>query len=152
MRSLLLSLDYLIMLLKARLAYRADFFVQVGSDLLLQAVDLVFLMVLFSRVRALAGWSFDEALFIYGFFLIPFALFNATFAALSALGARYIVRGDLDRVLVRPMNSFLQVQLELLRPQALNGVLLGLVVIAVASVRLGLSWSAPGADNARRCR
>ncbi|MDQ3457792.1 MAG: ABC-2 family transporter protein [Deinococcota bacterium] len=145
MRSLLLSLDYLIMLLKARLAYRADFFVQVGSDLLLQAVDLVFLMVLFSRVRALAGWSFDEALFIYGFFLIPFALFNATFAALSALGARYIVRGDLDRVLVRPMNSFLQVQLELLRPQALNGVLLGLVVIAVASVRLGLSWSAPGA-------
>ncbi len=74
MRSLRLSWDYLIILLKARLAYRTDFLVQVGSDLLLQAVDIVFLLVVFSRVDALGGWTFDEALFIYGFFLIPFAL------------------------------------------------------------------------------
>lgn len=141
MRSLRLGWAYLVMLLKARLAYRTDFLVQVGSDLLLQAVDIVFLLVVFSRVDALGGWSFDEALFIYGFFLIPFALFNATFAALSDVGGRYIVRGELDRVLVRPMPSLLQIQLELLRPQALNGVVLGLVVITIASSRLGLSWS-----------
>jgi ABC-2 type transport system permease protein len=141
MRSLRLSWDYLIMLLKARLAYRTDFLVQVGSDLLLQAVDIVFLLVLFSRVPVLGGWSFSETLFIYGFFLIPFALFNATFAALSDVGGRYVVRGELDRVLVRPLPALLQVQLELLRPQALNGVALGLVVLSVASSRLELSWS-----------
>jgi ABC-2 type transport system permease protein len=141
-RSLRLSWAYLVMLLKARLAYRTDFLVQVGSDLLLQAVDIVFLLVVFSRVDALGGWTFDEALFIYGFFLIPFALFNASFAALSDVGGRYIVRGELDRVLVRPMPSLLQVQLELFRPQALNGMVLGLVVITVASSRLGLDWSA----------
>ncbi|CAM3383059.1 ABC-type uncharacterized transport system, permease component [Deinococcus saxicola] len=130
------------MLVKARLSYRADFLVQVGSDLLLQAVDLAFLAVVFSRVKALAGWSFGEALFIYGFFLIPFALFNASFAALSDVGDRYVVRGELDRVLTRPLGSLLQIQLELLRPQALNGVVLGLVVLATASVRLGFAWSA----------
>jgi ABC-2 type transport system permease protein len=142
MRSLRLGWAYLVMLLKARLAYRTDFLVQVGSDLLLQAVDIIFLLVVFSRVNSLGGWTFDEALFIYGFFLIPFALFNATFAALSDVGGRYIVRGELDRILVRPMASFLQVQLELLRPQALNGMILGLVVVTIASSRLGLSWSA----------
>jgi ABC-2 type transport system permease protein len=141
-RSLALGWAYLLMLLKARLAYRADFFVQVGSDVLLQAVDIIFLLVLFSRIRGLGGWSFEEALFIYGFFLIPFALFNATFAALSAVGPRYLLRGELDRVLLRPIGSFLQVQLELLRPQALNGVMVGIIVIGVASGRLGLSWSA----------
>lgn len=141
-RSLSLSFSYLLMLVKARMAYRTDFFVQVGSDILLQAVDLVFLLVLFSRVRTLGGWTFEEALFIYGFFLIPFALYNATFAALSEVGSRYILRGELDRVLVRPLNSLLQVQLELLRPQALNGVLLGMVVLGIASVRLELSWTA----------
>lgn len=140
-RSLSLSLSYLVMLLKTRMAYRTDFFVQVGSDLLLQAVDIIFLVVLFYRIRSLGGWSFDEALFIYGFFLIPFALFNATFAALSAVGGRYIVCGELDRVLVRPLGALLQVQLELLRPQALNGVVLGVVVLTVASVRLGLRWT-----------
>jgi ABC-2 type transport system permease protein len=107
-RSFSLSWTYLLMLLKARMAYRTDVFVQVGSDLLLQAVDIIFLLVLFTRVRALGGWTFDEALFIYGFFLIPFALFNATFAALSEVGARYIFRGELDRVLVRPLGSLLQ--------------------------------------------
>lgn len=136
---------YVSMLAKARLSYRADFFVQVGSDLLLQAVDIAFLAVVFTRVRALAGWTFDEALFIYGFFLIPFALFNASFAALSDLGGRYVVGGELDRVLTRPLGALLQVVLELLRPQALNGVLLGAAVMAIASSRLGLTWDAPTA-------
>lgn len=140
-RNLSLSWTYLLMLLKARMAYRTDFFVQVASDLLLQAVDIVFLLVLFTRVRALGGWTFEEALFIYGFFLVPFALFNATFAALSEVGGRYILRGELDRVLVRPLGSLLQVQLELLRPQALNGMLLGIAVIWVASARLELVWT-----------
>lgn len=141
MRSFRLTLVYVSMLTKARLAYRADFLVQVGSDLLLQAVDLAFLAVVFSRVRALSGWSFDESLFLYGFFLIPFALFNASFAALSDLGGRYVVGGELARILTRPLHSLLQVQLELLRPQALNGVLLGGVVLTTASTRLGFSWS-----------
>lgn len=140
-RTLSLSLTYFVMLLKARLVYRTDFLVQVGSDLILQAVDIIFLVVLFYRVRSLGGWSFDEAMFIYGFFLVPFALFNATFAALSEVGGRYIVRGELDRVLVRPLGSLLQVQLELLRPQALNGVVLGVIVLTVASTRLGLRWT-----------
>lgn len=140
-RQLSLVLAYVSMLAKARLSYRADFFVQVGSDLLLQAVDIAFLAVVFTRVKALAGWSFEEALFIYGFFLIPFALFNASFAALSDVGDRYIVGGDLDRVLTRPLNALVQIQLELLRPQALNGVVLGVIVMAIASARLSLAWT-----------
>jgi len=136
-----LTLAYVSMLTKARLAYRADFLVQVGSDLLLQAVDLAFLAVVFSRVRALSGWSFDEALFLYGFFLIPFALFNASFAALSDLGGRYVVGGELDRILTRPLHSLLQVQLELLRPQALNGVLLGGVILTPSRP---LAWDSAG--------
>lgn len=132
---------YIAMLAKTQLSYRADFLVQVGSDLLLQAVDLVFIAVVFTRVQALGGWGFDEVLLIYGFFLIPFALFNASFAALSSVGGRYVVGGELDRVLTRPMNSLLQVQLELIRPQALNGVVLGLVVMAMASSRLEFIWT-----------
>jgi len=140
-RQLDLTLAYVAMLAKARMSYRADFLVQVSSDLVLQAVNLVFIAVVFTRVQALAGWLFDEVLFIYGFFLIPFALFNASFAVLSDVGGRYVVGGELDRVLTRPMNALLQVQLELLRPQALNGVVLGVVVMAIASARLQLTWT-----------
>ncbi|HEX2864632.1 MAG TPA: ABC-2 family transporter protein, partial [Deinococcales bacterium] len=142
--ALSLAWAYLGMLAKARFAYRADFIIQVASDLLLQAVDLAFIAVIFSRVTALGGWKLEEVLFVYGFFLIPFAMFNASFAALSDVGNRYVVGGDLDRVLTRPLNSLLQVQLELLRPQALNGILLGLAVLTVASTRLHLAWTPGG--------
>ena len=142
--SISIGLAYLGMLAKARFAYRADFLVQVASDLLLQAVDLAFIAVVFSRVSVLGGWRLEEVLFVYGFFLIPFAMFNASFAALSDVGGRYIVGGELDRVLTRPLNSLLQVQLELLRPQALNGVILGFAVLAVASARLHLAWTPAG--------
>ncbi|HWG84606.1 MAG TPA: ABC-2 family transporter protein [Deinococcales bacterium] len=142
--SLAIGLAYLGMLAKARMAYRADFLVQVASDLLLQAVDLAFIAVVFSRVPTLGGWRLEEVLFVYGFFLVPFAMFNASFAAMSDVGSRYVVGGELDRVLTRPLNSLLQVLLELMRPQALNGVVLGLVVLVVASARLGLAWTLPG--------
>lgn len=96
---------------------------------------------LFSRVDALAGWHFAEVLFIYGFFLIPFALFNASFAALSAVGGRYVVQGELDRVLVRPVSALLQVQLELVRLQTLNGVVLGVIILGISSQQLGITWT-----------
>lgn len=140
-RQLSLAWAYTLMLAKARMSYRADFLVQVSSDILLQAVNLAFLAIVFTRVDALGGWSFEEVLFIYGFSLVPFALFNASFAALSSLGGRYVVGGELDRILTRPINALLQVQLELLRPQSLNGIILGIIVMAIASARMQLTWT-----------
>ena len=67
--------QYMSQYMKTRLEYRTDFFVEMISDLLNQAVNLVFILVVFGHTQFLSGWSRDEIIFIYGFFLIPFALF-----------------------------------------------------------------------------
>ncbi|HLO11685.1 MAG TPA: ABC-2 family transporter protein, partial [Pseudoneobacillus sp.] len=55
--------------IKTRFQYRADLFVEFFSDLLSQAINLVFILVVFGHTSLLNGWSRDEIIFIYGFFL-----------------------------------------------------------------------------------
>jgi ABC-2 type transport system permease protein len=78
-RRLEIFFAYLGQLLKARMEYRFDFLVDVTTTLLRQGVDLAFLAVLFTKIPRLAGWSFHEVVFIYGFFTLVFSLYNASF-------------------------------------------------------------------------
>src|SRR5262249_56659995 len=61
---------------KARLEYRLDFFSSVFASFLGTAASFGFLLILFSRVPAVSGWSFDAMVFLYGFSLIPLRVFN----------------------------------------------------------------------------
>ena len=65
--------------MKTRLEYRSDFIVEILSDLLNQAVNLVFILVVFGHTEFLSGWSRDEIFFIYGFFLDSISLFSSFF-------------------------------------------------------------------------
>lgn len=65
--------------IKTKLQYRTDLLVEFFSDLMSQAVNLIFILVVFGHTDLLHGWTRDEMIFIYGFFLVPFALFGAFF-------------------------------------------------------------------------
>lgn len=140
-RKLEIFVAYLGQLLKARMEYRFDFFVDVTTTLLRQGVDLAFLAVLFTKIPRLAGWSFHEVVFIYGFFTLVFGLYNASFLSfISAFPGRFLIRAELDRVLTRPLGALYQISMETLRPLDLNGVVLGAGLMGYAALRLDLAW------------
>ena len=148
MRHLEIFFAYLGQLLKARMEYRFDFLVDVTTTLLRQGVDLAFLAVLFTKIPRLAGWSFHEVVFIYGFFTLVFSLYNASFLSLVAvLAPRFILQAELDRVLTRPLGSLYQVFLETLRPLDLNGAVLGAVLMMYAALQEPLG---PGGKEGER--
>ena len=97
--------------LKTRLTYRVDTVIEILSDLLIQGVNLVFILVVFGHTQFLNGWNRDEIIFIYGFFLVPYALFSAFFNIWD-FNERYIVKGELDRVVTRPVHSLFQIIME----------------------------------------
>jgi ABC-2 type transport system permease protein len=131
---------YLSQYMKTRLQYRADLVVEIFSDLLFQAVNLVFILVVFGHTQLLSGWTRDEIIFIYGFFLIPFALFS-TFFNIWDFNERYIVKGEMDRILTRPIHSLFQVILERMELESLFGVITGFFIMLYAGHNLGLSIS-----------
>ncbi|MDR6124774.1 MULTISPECIES: ABC transporter permease [Bacillaceae] len=130
--------------IKTRFQYRADLFVEFFSDLLSQAINLVFILVVFGHTSLLNGWSRDEIIFIYGFFLVPSAVFSAFFNIWD-FNERYIVKGELDRILTRPIHSLFQIILERIELESLLGAVTGLAVMFYAGSRLGLElhWYDP---------
>lgn len=131
--------QYIGQYMKTRLQYRADLFVEILSDLLFQAVNLVFILVVFGHTQLLHGWSRDEIIFIYGFFLVPFAIFS-TFFNIWDFNERYIVKGEMDRILTRPIHSLFQVILERIELESLFGAVTGLAVMIYAGSLLGLPF------------
>ncbi|KDE50311.1 MULTISPECIES: ABC-2 family transporter protein [Geobacillus] len=131
--------QYMAQYMKTKLQYRADLFVEWLSDFMAQAVNLVFLLVVFGHTTLLHGWSRDEILFIYGFFLVPYAVFGAFFN-LWDFNERYIVQGEMDRVLTRPLNSLFQIVLERMELESLLGAVPGLIIMLYAGSRLSLSF------------
>jgi len=131
---------YFAQFLKMRLAYRVDFLIDTGANLVGLATQLALLGVLFSKVQVLKGWSFEEVLFIYGFSLLPLGLFNLVSINLYRFAERYIADGNFDRVLLRPVNSLAQVLFESFNVSGLNELLLGSGIMIYAGSRLGLSF------------
>ncbi|MFS0840454.1 ABC transporter permease [Paenibacillus sp. 1P03SA] len=139
-----LILDYLKNYLKTRLTYRSDFWIEVVSDLLFNGLNLVFILVVFQQTELLGDWNRDQILFIYGFFMIPYGLFSTIFN-LWNFSERYIVKGEMDRILTRPAHSLWQLMLENMDPASLFSALAGLVVMIYSWGQLGLPvhWSDP---------
>lgn len=131
--------DYLKNYMKIRMTYRSDFWVEVITDFLFQFVNLVFILVVFEHIPLLAGWSRAEMIFVYGYFLIPYAVFSCFFN-LWNFADRYIIKGEMDRVLTRPKHNLFQIMLENMDPPALFGVITGGAVMVWAGKELAVEW------------
>jgi ABC-2 type transport system permease protein len=141
-RQLDVFLAYFAQFLKTRLAYRVDFLIDISANVFSMAVQLSILTAIFSKITALHGWSFEQVLFIYGFSLLPLGLFNIVSINIYRFSERYIVEGNFDRVLLRPVNALAQVLFESFNVSALNELLLGGGIMVYAATRMDLAFGA----------
>jgi ABC-2 type transport system permease protein len=127
---------------KARLEYRLDFVSSVLASFFGTAASFGFLLIVFSRVPSIRGWSFEEMVFLYGFSLVPLGIFNVFSWNLYLFSERYLIEGRFDRVLLRPVDSIFQVVFEAFRLESLQETATGLFAVAWASRKMGLHFGA----------
>lgn len=126
---------------KVRMSYRADFLIGLATSVAATVCSFGFVLVLFSNIPRLADWRLEEILFLYGFSLIPFGLFNVLSLNLYEFGSTHIIEGKFDRVLLRPIGSLFQVLFETFRIESLHEVVLGLFVVSWTAQRLAIRWT-----------
>ncbi|MCC6220001.1 MAG: ABC-2 family transporter protein [Deltaproteobacteria bacterium] len=133
---------YFAQFLKARLEYKVDFFATLFSSIVTALTGLLFIVFLMDNktIAELNGWSRDEVLFIYGYAQIPTALFLTVSQNLYSFGDRYVVQGQFDKVLVRPLNSLFQILFESFNMEVLGNLVLGILVMAYANRGVGFSF------------
>ena len=126
--------------IKARLANRGDLLAGLIGGALLCAVGPAFVLTLFQHVTSLGTWSGPEVLFCWGFADTCSGLFYVFFQGLYVLNQRYILGGELDRLLLRPMDPYLQLLVDNISLEDLPVVVLGLLIMGGAVL-----WGLPPA-------
>lgn len=131
--------------LKKLMEYKVDFLMGAIGFVLVQAVKILTLGIIFASIPALAykvngqvvdSWTFNEVLFIYGFSLIPKGIDHLLFDNLWGMGYWVVAKGDFDKYLTRPVNSWFYVLTEKFCVDAFGDLFVGiaLVVYSVLSM------------------
>ncbi len=133
---LLLEAQYI----KARMNYRVDFIVSSIGMLFSNIASLVVFWALFRTIPRLAGWSFEEILFIYGFYLLAVSPAQIFFDHIWQL-RNHVMEGTFIKYYFRPLNMMFYYLSEMIDLKGFAQVGVGVFVIAYASDKLDLAWT-----------
>jgi ABC-2 type transport system permease protein len=126
--------------IRAQMQYRTSFALLLVGSSMATVIEFLGVLVLFSRVPSIAGWSLCEVALLY-------ALAETSFATAELIGSAFdnfnerIRQGTFDRVLTRPWGTFFQVLAEDLAVRRLGRVAQGLLVLAIAVRCAGVVWT-----------
>ncbi|MFB6209508.1 MAG: ABC transporter permease [Candidatus Nanohaloarchaea archaeon] len=123
---------------KSRLVYKKDFLLGTTAHLTSVSVSLIFLTLVFTQIESLNGWSFNEMLFLSGFGGVVVFTHNVFLYNATRIGEDYILTGDFDRFLVRPLDPLFQVYADNIRDSNLPKIIANIALVIYASLQLGL--------------
>jgi ABC-2 type transport system permease protein len=125
------------------LAFRGNFLVKVSVEVLWLAILLGFYAVVFGRTNQVAGWTQPQYLFFMGCFFALNGLIETLFLENCNGFADLVRTGDLDFVLVRPIDEQFLVSCRRIDWGTAPNVVMGLGVMGVALAQIG--W--PGSEG-----
>jgi len=117
--------------------YRLDFLVQGALALFWTSWSLVPILVVFRNRAGVAGWSFEEALVVIGWFMVMKGILEGAVNPSLASVVEHIRKGTLDFVLLKPADAQFLVSTQKFQPWRVIDAVAGVVVFVVAFRRLG---------------
>lgn len=142
MKDITIYFYYFIQFFKTRIEYKTDFIFGLIANVGVSFFGLLFILFLMDgeKIDSIGEWSRAEILFIYGYSMLSFSFFNMVAPNLYRFGDRYIIEGQFDRILLRPLGSIGQVLFESFNLDAIGTFILGVFVIHYSSVDLGIIY------------
>ncbi|CAL9456493.1 MULTISPECIES: ABC transporter permease [Streptomyces] len=129
------------MWIRSSWAYRASFWMMLAANFATTALDFVAIMLMFSQVDALGGFSLPEVAFLYGTACVAFGLADLILGTAERVGRR-VRDGTMDVLLTRPVPVLSQVAADRFALRRLGRILQGTLVLGWALTRLELDWTA----------
>ena len=121
------------------LEYRANFIVWFFFTFVYHASALAALWIVLREFPEMNGWRFPEMAFLYALWMLAHAVNNTLFLTVGDI-PEHVREGEIDRLLVRPLNALFQV---ITTPQQ---IFPDELVLAIATFGLATSWASPIID------
>ncbi|TQJ53375.1 ABC-2 type transport system permease protein [Streptomyces sp. SLBN-115] len=128
------------MWIRSTLAYRVSFVLTVVGGLLVTGLDFVAILLMFSQVDVLGGYTLPEVAFLYGLSATSFGLADLSIGSAGRLGSR-VRDGTLDTLLVRPAPVLAQVAADRFALRRVARLIQGTLVLGYAWVALDVDWT-----------
>jgi ABC-2 type transport system permease protein len=125
---------------RGEMQYRASFLLQIVGNLGLHLTELAAIFILFRHFEALGGWRPGEIAFLYGISAVSFGTAH-TFGSGFSYVSQLVLRGDFDRLLVRPVGTMVQVLAADVQLRRIGKVLQGLAGFAIAAHLIDVPWT-----------
>jgi len=129
--------------IRSQMQYRLSFLLDTAGSFMGNFTDLAALLVMFTQVKALGGWSLGEIAFLYGLSSVSFAvheLFQGAFD--NDVFALYIQRGLFDQMLIRPLPVPFQMLTEYFLLRRFGRMAQGMLAFVLGMVLAQPHWTA----------
>jgi ABC-2 type transport system permease protein len=128
------------MWMRSTMTYRASFALTALGNFVATGLDFVAIMLMFSHVTTLGGFTLPEVAFLYGTAALAFGLADLTMGSMDRLGRR-VRDGTLDTLLVRPAPVLAQVAADRFALRRVGRISQGTLVLGWALTRLEVDWT-----------
>ncbi|MDX2408683.1 ABC transporter permease [Streptomyces microflavus] len=128
------------MWVRSTMAYRASFVMTTFGNLAVTAFDFLTIVLMFTHVDALGGYTLPEIALLYGVSATAFGLCDLLLGSMERLGRR-VRDGTLDTLLVRPVPVLAQVAADRFALRRIGRVVQGLAVLVYALATLDIAWT-----------
>jgi ABC-2 type transport system permease protein len=126
--------------MRSDLQYRVSFVLFTLGQFTITALDFVAVLIVFSNVHALKGWSIGEVMFLYGLGNVGFALADVFVSAVETVQV-HVREGSLDRFLLRPASPLVQVIADQFSLRRVGKMAEGLLVLSVGCGAASIHWT-----------
>ncbi|GAA2229117.1 ABC transporter permease [Streptomyces amakusaensis] len=128
------------MWVRSTMTYRASFLMTTLAGFTVTALDFIAILLMFSHVDALGGYSLGEIAFLYGAVGTAFGLTDLTMGSVDRLGRR-VRDGTLDALLVRPAPVLAQFAADRFALRRLGRITQGLLVLTYGLITVDVDWT-----------
>lgn len=128
------------MWVRSTLAYRTSFVMMAVGNFAANGLDFVAIMLMFSRIDALGGFSLPEVAFLYGTSGVSLGLADLLLGSVEGLGRR-VRDGTLDTLLLRPVPVFAQIAADRFALRRLGRLTQAVLVLGWSLPLLQVDWT-----------
>lgn len=125
---------------RGQMQYRSSFLMGIAGNFIINFAEVLVLWVLFQRFSDLGGWSLSEVLFLHGLSMVMFSIGDIFSQGIGSVSGM-IRDGTFDRVLVRPMSTYVQSLVNEVSLRHVGLLAQGVLIFGVALNLVDADWS-----------
>lgn len=126
--------------LRGQMAYRGSFWMQIFGNFLTNTAEVIALFAMFYQFDSLGGWTLGEVALLHGISMICFSIADSLTVGMDFV-APQIRSGEFDRVLTRPLSSWMNAATSEFSLRHMGQTAQGILVLAFALTQVEINWS-----------